>query len=74
MAAREKTPAEFTKDMDEGEGAGPGSPETAEPRTGRPGAGGHGPKGPAAPGPVKVSPADAGGEAADDREGSGRRD
>lgn len=47
---RPKTPAEFTKDMPEddpagGSGAGPGSPETAEPRTGRPGNAGHGPDG-----------------------------
>jgi len=32
--------------LPEGEGAGPGAPETAEPVTGRPGAGGHGPPGP----------------------------
>jgi hypothetical protein len=55
---REKTPAEFTKDMPEddpagGSGAGPGSPETAEPRTGRPGAGG---KGPDAEGPGGAAP------------------
>ncbi len=47
---REKTPAEFTKDMPEehpaaGSAAGPGSPETVEPRTGRPGPGGGGPDG-----------------------------
>ncbi|MGE0027469.1 MAG: hypothetical protein AB7O78_06890 [Thermoleophilia bacterium] len=47
---REKTPAEFTKDMPEddpagGSGAGPGAPETVEPRTGRPGNAGTGPDG-----------------------------
>jgi hypothetical protein len=39
------SPAEFTRRMPEGEGAGPGAPETIEPTTGRPGAGGHGPPG-----------------------------
>lgn len=71
-AAREKTPAEFTKDMDEGEGAGPGSPETAEPRTGRPGSAGHGPKGPGGAAPEKVTPPDTGGDPATDDDGPGR--
>lgn len=60
MSDREKTPAQFTKDMDEGEGAGPGAPETDTPRTGRPSAGGHGPKGPGGAGPERPSPPDAG--------------
>jgi hypothetical protein len=34
---------EFIRRMPEGEGAGPGAPETDEPVQGRPGAGGHGP-------------------------------
>ena len=34
---------EFVRRMPEGEGAGPGAPETEEPVQGRPGAGGHGP-------------------------------
>ncbi len=37
---------EFIKRLPEGEGAGPGAPETVEPRTGRPGAGGRGPQPP----------------------------
>jgi hypothetical protein len=37
---------EMIRRLPEGDGAGPGSPETAEPVTGRPGAGGHGPPGP----------------------------
>jgi hypothetical protein len=49
-------PGEFTRRMDEGEGAGPGAPETQEPRQGRPGAGGHGPKGPGGAGPERVDP------------------
>lgn len=46
------TPEEFVKRMPEGEGAGPGAPETEEPVQGRPGAGGHGPgDGPGGPAP-----------------------
>jgi hypothetical protein len=45
----ELTPDEFTRRMPEGEGAGPGAPETVEPVTGRPGAAGHGPRGTPAP-------------------------
>lgn len=37
---------QFIKRLPEGEGAGPGAPETDEPRGGRPGAGGHGPRPP----------------------------
>lgn len=66
MNGREKTPAEFTKDMEEGEGAGPGAPETDTPRTGRPGAGGHGPKGPGGAGPERPSPAEPGTPAPED--------
>ena len=43
---------EFVRRMPEGEGAGPGAPETDEPVQGRPGAGGHGPTdGPGGSGP-----------------------
>jgi hypothetical protein len=38
------SPAEFTRRLPEGWGAGPGAPETDDPRGGRPGAGGHGPQ------------------------------
>ena len=41
------TPAEFTRRMPEGEGAGPGAPETEEPTQGREGDGSTGPGGPA---------------------------
>lgn len=37
---------EFIRRLPEGEGAGPGAPETDDPRGGRPGAGGHGPRPP----------------------------
>lgn len=40
---------ELISRMPEGEGAGPGAPETIEPTQGRPGAGGHGPTGPGGP-------------------------
>lgn len=72
-APREKTPAEFTKDMDEGQGAGPGAPETVEPRTGRPGAGGHGPKGPGGAAPEKPDAPDTGGDAPGGDADEGRR-
>ena len=65
------SPAEFTRRMDEGEGAGPDAPETVEPRTGRPGAGGHGPKGPGGAGPEKHSSSAGGIEDADRRDGRG---
>jgi hypothetical protein len=45
MADERKTPAEFTRDMPEGEGAGPDAPETLEATQGRPP--GEGPGGPA---------------------------
>lgn len=41
------SPAEFTKRMPEGEGAGPGAPETIEPTQGRPQDASEGPGGPA---------------------------
>lgn len=47
MTERRKDPAEFTRDMPEGEGAGEGAPETDEPVQGR---SGRGPGGPASKG------------------------
>lgn len=68
------TPAEFTKRTEEGQSAGPGSPETDHPRTGRPGAGGHGPaEGPGSTGfepgtPPEPSPQQPSGDEDPDRD------
>jgi hypothetical protein len=40
-----ESPEQFTKEMPEGEGGGPGAPETVEPTQGRPSADGRGAEG-----------------------------